>query len=330
MKSTKSFLGLAALWLAIIALALTGCPDPNGGGGDPDTTPTVTSVAVSPATPSVAPGGTQAFIATVTGTNSPDQTVTWAVSRSGGAVKTGTAFTGATLTVAGDEPIGTLTVTATSTVDATKSGTATVTVYAEGTRPTVTSVAVSPATPSVAPGGTQAFIAIVTGTNSPDQTVTWAVSRSGGTAKTGTAFTGATLTVAIDEPVGTLTVTATSTVDTTKSGTATVTVSTAHTGSISITVGLNNDEITIDGDKDDGNNVISKSGASNTPTSLILSATGYTDVVWYVDGSSTGISGSPVTLNAADYSAQWHSITFSGKVNGRLYSSQHIPFVVLN
>jgi ABC-type oligopeptide transport system substrate-binding subunit len=43
MKNTKSFLGLAALWLAIIALALTGCPidgdssDDNNNGGNPTT-----------------------------------------------------------------------------------------------------------------------------------------------------------------------------------------------------------------------------------------------------------------------------------------------------
>jgi endo-1,4-beta-xylanase len=96
-------------------------------------------------------------------------------------------------------------------------------------------------------------------------------------------------------------------------------------GSANITVGFNYGEITITGS--DGSNIISKSGAYG-PTSLSLSATGYTDVIWYVDGSQTGISGSPVTLNAANYSVQRHSIIFTGTANGHRYSSQAIPFVV--
>jgi hypothetical protein len=97
-------------------------------------------------------------------------------------------------------------------------------------------------------------------------------------------------------------------------------------GSANITVGFNYGEIIITGS--DGSNVISKSGAYG-PSSLSLSATGYTNVIWYVDGSSTGISGSPVTLNATTYSAQRHSIIFTGTANGLRYSSQPIPFAVL-
>jgi hypothetical protein len=218
MKNTKSFLGLAALLPAIIALVLTGCPDPNGGGDNPD--PTVTSVTVSSTTSIVEQGKDLTFTATVTGDNSPAQTVTWEVSRSDGAVKDDTKFTGAKLTVAGDEPIGTLTVTATSTVDKTKSGTMDVTVYEEGKVPTVTSVTVSPATASVAKGGTATFTATVTGDNSPAQTVTWSVSGDSGT----TISAVGSLSVVANESAATLTVTATSTVDTTKSGTAAVTV----------------------------------------------------------------------------------------------------------
>jgi hypothetical protein len=134
MKSARSFLGLAALLLAIIALVLTGCPsdggggdnpgnspDTNGGGGDPDST--VTSVTVSPPTVSVAKGETQPFTATVNGTNSPAQTVTWSVS--GGSSATISAD--GVLSVAANETAVTLTVKASSTVDAAKSGTATVT-----------------------------------------------------------------------------------------------------------------------------------------------------------------------------------------------------------
>jgi hypothetical protein len=111
------------------------------------------------------------------------------------------------------------------------------------------------------------------------------------------------------------------------SGLVTITFpATAASGSANITVDFNYGEITITGS--DGSNVISKSGDYGA-TSLSLSATGYIEVIWYVDGSLTGISGSPITLNAAIYSAQQHSIIFTGTANGRRYSSQPIPFAVL-
>jgi hypothetical protein len=97
MKNTKSLLGLTALLLVIgfMALVLTGCPDANGGDD------TGITVSVSPSTASVAKGGTQQFTATVTGTNSPAQTVTWSVSGGG----TGTAISSAAgvLSVAASE-----------------------------------------------------------------------------------------------------------------------------------------------------------------------------------------------------------------------------------
>jgi formylglycine-generating enzyme required for sulfatase activity len=97
------------------------------------TTPiTVTAVTVSPATARaeiVDRHGTDTltFTATVAGTGSPAQTVTWTVS---GSSNTGTSIsTVGVLTVAANEMATKLTVTATSTVDTSKSGTATVTVF---------------------------------------------------------------------------------------------------------------------------------------------------------------------------------------------------------
>ena len=176
-------------------------------------TPTVTSVTVSPAAPSVAGGAQQQFTATVTGTNSPAQTVTW--SASAGTITGAGLFTAPAATASAQ----TITLTATSTVDATKSGSATVTVPASGSpTPTVTSVTVSPAAPTVAGGTTQQFSAAVTGTNSPAQTVTW--SASAGTITSAGLFTAPAATASAQS----ITVTATSTVDGTKSGTAAVTV----------------------------------------------------------------------------------------------------------
>jgi hypothetical protein len=182
--------------------------------------PTVTGVTVSPLSASVAKGGGQQFNATVTGTNSPAQTVTWKVE---GGVAGTTITTAGLLSVALNETASSLTVRATSTVDDTKSGIATVTVTSDPV--TVTSVTVSPLSANVAKGGGQQFNATVTGTNSPAQTVTWSV--EGGVAGTTITPTGGLLAVAANETAATLTVRATSTVDTTKSGIATVTVTNA-------------------------------------------------------------------------------------------------------
>jgi len=85
---------------------------------------------------------------------------------------------------------------------------------------TVTSVTVSPITSEVQKGTTQQFSARVIGTNDPAQTVTWEV--TGGVA--GTSITDGLLTVASDETAESLTITATSTVNTGIYGTAAVTV----------------------------------------------------------------------------------------------------------
>jgi hypothetical protein len=205
---------LGILVLVCAACALLGC-NPNV-----NTEPTVDSVTVSPSTTSVAKGGTQTFTAEVIGTNSPAQTVTWKVE--GGIA--GTTIVNGLLTVAIGESATSLTVTATSTVNTTKFDTAVVTV--SGTV-TVSTVTVSPSTTSVAKGGTETFTAVVTGTLNPAQTVTWKV--EGGIAET-TIDVNGKLKVSSDETATELTVRATSTVDTTKSGTATVTVTESIAG----------------------------------------------------------------------------------------------------
>jgi len=92
--------------------------------------------------------------------------------------------------------------------------------------PTVTSVTISPATANVAKGTTQKFTATVTGTNNPAQTVTWSIVQT----NSGTTINSSgLLTVATAENLTSLTVKATSTVDTSKSGTAAVTVTAAAT-----------------------------------------------------------------------------------------------------
>jgi hypothetical protein len=87
---------------------------------------TVNTVTVNPLSVTVAKGATQTFTATVTGIGNPAQTVSWAVA--GGSAGTTINITTGVLSVAANETAASLTVTATSTMDLTKSGTATVTV----------------------------------------------------------------------------------------------------------------------------------------------------------------------------------------------------------
>jgi hypothetical protein len=197
------------LVLVCAACAFLGC-NPEGA--------TVISVTVSPATPTVAKGATRQFGATVIGTGSPAQTVTWAVTGIAGTATSSISASGL-LTVPADETVVLLLVVATSTVDTTKLGTAMV--FIGSTAPI--SVTVSPTTVSVAKGTTKPFTAQVNGSTVPAQAFTWTVTGVGGTAKSSISTSGL-LTVPANETVNSLTVQATLIADTTKSGTATVTV----------------------------------------------------------------------------------------------------------
>ena len=239
--------------------------------------PTVTSVIVSPTTPNVTKGATQQFSAEVTGTGNPSQTVTWSVAGGG----TGTTITanGGLLTVSANETAVTLIVTATSTADPEKSGSATVTVVSP---PTVTGVTISPKTATVAKNGTQTFIAEVHGTNNPAQTVTWSLTGGG----TGTTIVNGLLTVSVNETAATLTVRATSTVDTTKSDTATVTVS----GTATVT------GVTLDPPSP----TVAKGGTQQFTASVTGTNNPAQTVTWDVTGgvSGTGIFNGLLTVSA--------------------------------
>jgi hypothetical protein len=134
------------------------------------------------------------------------------------------------LAVAEDESSATLQVTATSTFDATRQGSAAVAVPVPAA-PAVTGVTVSPPTATVERGGSQAFAAAVAATGGAPQTVTWQVS---GNASADTRISAdGLLAVAAGESAATLQVTATSTFDATRQGSAAVAVpapSTTTTG----------------------------------------------------------------------------------------------------
>lgn len=89
-------------------------------------------------------------------------------------------------------------------------------------KPTITALTVDPATANVAPSGKLKLKTVVTGTGNPPAQAKWAVTGAAD-ASTQISPTG-TLYVGAAETAKTLTVTATSTYDSTKSGTATITV----------------------------------------------------------------------------------------------------------
>jgi len=90
------------------------------GTGSKAAAPTVTSVTVNPDNVSVNKGKTQQFEAAVSGSNNPDQTVTWTVT---GNISRGTNINeDGILTIADDEIATPLTVIATSTVNTDKNG----------------------------------------------------------------------------------------------------------------------------------------------------------------------------------------------------------------
>ena len=181
---------------------------------------TITGVTVTPATATIQTGGEQQFNATVSGTGAFDQTVTWSVS---GNQSDGTTIDqNGLLTVGADETATTLTVTAISNGDSTKSGRASVTVETAPVPPAITSVTIAPATATVQTGSTQQFNASVIGTGDFNKAVTWSVE---GAVSTSTKISSdGMLAVGMDETATTLTIIATSNGDNTKSGTATVTV----------------------------------------------------------------------------------------------------------
>jgi len=182
---------------------------------------TVTGVAVTPTNQPVAIGRTLQLRAQVTGNNNPDHAATWRVSSNAagtGSVTPGTSINAnGLLTVASNESLRTLYVTATSVVDPTKASYPTpITVVV----PTITQILISPSNQTMAVGATQQFTVSVLGTHEPDNTVTWAVSSN--TAGTGAVTPGTSinsrglLTVSRNESLPTLYVIATSTYDPTK------------------------------------------------------------------------------------------------------------------
>ena len=152
---------LAFVLILGAVLGLTGC-----GGGAPTPTPpspTLTSIAVGPASPSIAVGASQQFTATGTYSDASTSKITTSVTW------TSSDTTKVTIQpwsgLASGVAAGSVTITAALSG---KSATATLTISA----PTVTSVSVSPLNPTVDAGETLQFLATATYSDNSTRTVT--------------------------------------------------------------------------------------------------------------------------------------------------------------
>jgi hypothetical protein len=200
---------------------------------------TVNAVNISPDYQTVVAGRTSQFRAQVTGSNNPDNAVTWKVSSNPagtGTVTQGTSInSNGLLTISVNESLRTLYIVAASMVDPTKSSSVSATVVV----PTVTQVTVSSSSQTARAGSTLRFTASVAGTYQPASTVKWTVSSNA--AGTGAVTPGTSinsdglLTIASNESLSVLYITATSTVDTTKSGSVSVSVIVPVVNSVTVT-----------------------------------------------------------------------------------------------
>jgi hypothetical protein len=177
------------------------------------------TVSVSPAAASVAVNATQKFSATVS--NSTDQTVNWSIPGHGSGDSTvGWIDATGLYTAPNIAPAGTVTIQAASATTPSAIGTAVVTV----TAPLPISVTISPTSATVRIGRTHQFTASVH--NTTNQSVTWKVNGiTGGNSTVGTISTAGLYKApsAVPNP-HTVTVTAVSVADTTKSASAVVSI----------------------------------------------------------------------------------------------------------
>ncbi len=219
----------------------TGGEEGGEGGEGGDEVGTITKVKVSPAYAIVKPGGTVTLTASVRGTGVVNQGVTWSIY--GGTFAEGTKINSAgRLTVAEDELADSMYVMATSVKDSTKYGTATVSIKQ------VTGVSVTKESGDTEQNMSLTLKAMVSGRNialgagNADQSVTWSVTEGG---KYITQTGSSTFKISATAPVGTkVTITATSALDSTKSGSYTFNVKkTTATGGIADEEGDEDDPI---------------------------------------------------------------------------------------
>ena len=273
----KARLGVIALvqgcgtlmFAGVLLWNLSGC----GGGSSapPPPASTITSVTVSPGSTTLFVKATQQFMANVEGTGSFSSAVSWFVNDAqGGNATVGTISASGLYTApsAVSNPAS-ITIKAQSVQDTSKSGAAAVTINPEKVQ-----ISISPSSGSVQLGATLQFTATVTGT--ANSAVLWSVNNFiGGQTGVGFIDQNGLYTAPANLPPNTLTVSATSQEDTTKSAAAVLTVL-ATAGGITVTV------------SPQGPNVVFDGSQSIQFTATVIGATN-TAVTWSVDSSYAAV-----------------------------------------
>lgn len=201
-----------------VNLSGTGIASSTSSGSSTSSTPV--SVSVSPATVAMQAGGTQQFTASVSGTTNTG--VKWLVNGVQGGNSTNGTISSSGMYQAPSTVATTtnVTVTADSMADTTKTANATVSV---APAPTTIAVTISPTSASVSAGGTQQFTANVTGTT--NTSVQWLVNgTAGGSSSVGTISSNGLYTAPTCPSASSVTVTARSSYDSTKSASASLSV----------------------------------------------------------------------------------------------------------
>jgi ribosomal protein L32 len=181
-------------------------------------TVTLISLALSPTTPSVSTGGSQGFTATPTCSSACPGTITyaWALTNSAMGTITGT---GATVTFNAASTAGTVGIFVNATLSSVVQGASTVITITPAV--TLSSVALSPVSPSVSAGNTQAFTATPTCSTTCPGTITyvWALTSTALGSLTGT---GRMVNFTAGTTAGTLGIYVNATLGATTKGTSTV------------------------------------------------------------------------------------------------------------
>lgn len=268
----------------------------------------VASVAVTPESTSVIRGETKQFAAEVAAYGGVDAAVTWTLE---GAESPDTTLSPeGLLTVAEDEPADSVTVTATSVYDPTRSGSAVVTVT-DVPQPAVESVTVVPESATVLLGQTAQFTAEVAAINGADASVTWSV--EGAEASGTTISEDGLLAVADDETATTLTVVATSVFDPTKSGSAEVTL-VVPPGTTAVTVNAKVKPASVFSGTEARLEIavtptVKTKPAGPTPTGEVVVTFAGTEIVVPLDGGTAVVMLSTMGVAAGDYTVH---VAYSG------------------
>lgn len=180
----------------------------------------------------------------------------------------------------------------------------------EDTTPTVTEVIVTSAvTGSLEKDGTRQFSAEVKGDNSPAQTVTWSIDEENEKHAGTTIDDDGLLTVDIDETLGTITVRATSTVNTSKSGFLEVTITGGsggpepeEEGNLELTITVETDASIENANIVDGVLTLAK-GATAILT--LIDSSEYTEgtIQWSVQNTDKSGTDAEFTLTANDFTS---------------------------